>query len=253
MSDNDDPQERYVQVMLPRITRAMKLLSVVSGVVWLLEVLVSNTGIGGATSALGAFEWLALVPARVLHGEVWRVVTHPFLHDPQGAVAILFNVVTFWLLGSPLEHEWGTRRVVHLLGVSTLAGVALVMAAAFALAALGDRRVMDGVTISPSAASTALVVAWGVAHAEDSLSFFGLAQLRGKHLVWITAAFVVLGLVMQRSGGNVASLAGLGVGAVFHRWRAKPTRKRKTAHPVVSAPRLRVIKGDGDGSSNLPN
>ena len=39
---------------------------------------------------------------------VWQLVTYLFLHG--GIWHLLFNMLTLWMFGSPLERDWGTRR-----------------------------------------------------------------------------------------------------------------------------------------------
>ncbi len=39
---------------------------------------------------------------------VWQLVTYMFLHG--NILHILFNLLTLWFFGSPLERDWGTRR-----------------------------------------------------------------------------------------------------------------------------------------------
>src|SRR5579872_364108 len=34
------------------------------------------------------------------HGEVWRIITHAFLHDPGDVFHILFNMAFLWWFGS---------------------------------------------------------------------------------------------------------------------------------------------------------
>jgi membrane associated rhomboid family serine protease len=54
-----------------------------------------------------AFE-LAVDP--VLHGQVWRLLTYAFLHDPGGILHILFNMLFLWWFGSDVEDLYGPRE-----------------------------------------------------------------------------------------------------------------------------------------------
>lgn len=43
------------------------------------------------------------------HGEVWRLLTAAFLHDPNGIWHILFNMMFLWMVGRDMEAMYGSR------------------------------------------------------------------------------------------------------------------------------------------------
>jgi membrane associated rhomboid family serine protease len=55
--------------------------------------------------------WGSLVPSLVFtQGQIWRLATYIFLHDPQGPWHLVFNMLALWMFGSEIESIWGTRR-----------------------------------------------------------------------------------------------------------------------------------------------
>lgn len=239
-----DDHEPTVQMQLPRMTRAMKTLSAVLAAVWLMEVLLQDTGIGGLRGPLGPFEPLALVPAAVFQRlRVWQLVTYALVHDPANVVGLIFTVLGLWFLGAPLEREVGTRRVFVILGVSTLAG-----GLAATLAGLVTTALYMSVTLSPAAATTALLSAWCRRHADAPMSFFGLVTLTGRRLLALSVAITALEFVWQRSGTGVAALAGFATGWILGRRPSLPGAPRRRTD---SGPRFRVIQGGG--GRDLPN
>jgi membrane associated rhomboid family serine protease len=55
----------------------------------------------------------ALIPSAVFGGgQVWRLVTYLFLHDPSGPWHLLFNMLALWMFGTEIEQAWGGRRFV---------------------------------------------------------------------------------------------------------------------------------------------
>jgi len=46
----------------------------------------------------------------VLHGQVWRLLTYAFLHDPGAILHILFNMLFLWWFGSDVEDLYGPRE-----------------------------------------------------------------------------------------------------------------------------------------------
>jgi membrane associated rhomboid family serine protease len=61
-------------------------------------------------------------PIGVADGEVWRLVTGAFLHDPANPLHILFNMYILYWLGTMLEPVLGHVRFVALYFASLLAG-----------------------------------------------------------------------------------------------------------------------------------
>src|SRR5262249_24569946 len=86
-----------------------KWLIVINAVVFVLQLLTLQrtefgTGAGDFTAAL----WLD--PDRVLHGEVWRLLTHAFLHDYNSWMHIVINMAVLWWLGSQVEEIYGSKE-----------------------------------------------------------------------------------------------------------------------------------------------
>ena len=53
---------------------------------------------------------LALDTSQVLDGQVWRLLTYAFLHDPTSMWHILFNMLFLWWFGSDMEDLLGARE-----------------------------------------------------------------------------------------------------------------------------------------------
>jgi hypothetical protein len=51
-----------------------------------------------------------LIPARVLAGEWWRLLTFPFVPPSSSLIFIFFALYAFYLMGSALEGQWGAFR-----------------------------------------------------------------------------------------------------------------------------------------------
>jgi membrane associated rhomboid family serine protease len=88
---------------IPRVTRALLAtyvgLSILNAVLrlWLRLVDVSS--------------WLDFSAGDVLRGQVWRLVTYPWIDGSP--LAILFGCFAFVFFGGNLETQWGTRRYVQ--------------------------------------------------------------------------------------------------------------------------------------------
>ena len=87
----------------PPFTRAVKQLLIANGAIYLLILLLAAFTQGDVKN------WTAyhfgLVPALVIRGWLWQLVTYAFLHD--GLWHILFNMLALWMFGAQLEQDWG--------------------------------------------------------------------------------------------------------------------------------------------------
>jgi membrane associated rhomboid family serine protease len=75
------------------------------------------------THSLGWFtDALALDVPHVLHGQIWRLLTYAFLHDPGTIWHILFNMLFLWWFGSDVEDLYGPREFLTFYLGASLAG-----------------------------------------------------------------------------------------------------------------------------------
>ncbi|MCS7046034.1 MAG: rhomboid family intramembrane serine protease, partial [Gemmataceae bacterium] len=66
--------------------------------------------------------WLQLDPEAVLRGEVWRLLTYAFVHDPHQIFHILFNMLFLWWFGTDVEKLYGGKEFLGFYLVSALLG-----------------------------------------------------------------------------------------------------------------------------------
>jgi rhomboid family protein len=72
-------------------------------------------------------EWFQLETTKVLHGQVWRLLTHAFCHDRHAIWHLLFNMLFFWWFGPTLESMYGSREfLLFYLTAAVVAGLAYV-------------------------------------------------------------------------------------------------------------------------------
>ena len=81
------------------------------------------SGFGWVT---GTFE---LNVSEVVHGQVWRLLTYAFLHDPNDLMHILFNMLFLWWFGKDVESIYGRLEFLAIYLVAALAsGMAFMLA-----------------------------------------------------------------------------------------------------------------------------
>lgn len=67
--------------------------------------------------------WLELDPFKVIPGgQVWRLLTYAFLHDPDKIFHILFNMLFLWWFGTDVEMIYGPREFLTYYLVSAFLG-----------------------------------------------------------------------------------------------------------------------------------
>jgi membrane associated rhomboid family serine protease len=83
-------------------------------------------------SPFGFFaDWLIL-DGRVLHGEIWRLLTYAFLHSPFAPMHIIFNMLFLLWFGRDVEDLYGPREFLVFYLVSAVVGGLLYVLAPFA-------------------------------------------------------------------------------------------------------------------------
>jgi membrane associated rhomboid family serine protease len=165
---------------------------------------------------------LTLVPAAVLRGSIWQVVTYMFLH---GSLAhIFFNMLALWMFGTDLERRWGTKFFVrYYFATGVAAGVTTIL---FAMAPLAiTSRLYNAGTIGASGAIYGLLLAYGLTFPDRLLLLFMLFPVPAKYAVMIFGA-IELFLSASDTGGGIAHithLGGLAAGYVLlHSQRFRP-------------------------------
>jgi membrane associated rhomboid family serine protease len=134
-------------------TVAIEDMSSESESAWVLPATVCGFTLGILTvlailnSLLGLGRALALIPVLVLHGELWRLVTYPFV---VGLAEWVSAAVVFSLFGLELERIWGSRRFLMFLLSCTVGGaLALtVLSQGSWTAAFGPTATLGGILVS---------------------------------------------------------------------------------------------------------
>lgn len=193
--------------------------------------------------------WAALVPALLVRGQLWRLVSWAFVQgDP---LTLLFGGFMLYSLGQQLALVWSEGRLVlTFLGLAAGASVITVLVALAWPAAdaphLGMWPVVNG-----------LVLCWAMLYPDRQVSIWGVLPLTGKTL----ALLVVFGTILYGlAGGGIVGLgayvphfSALALGFVLMRGGGLPTRRWKLQAREWMAERefrkrsrhLKVVRKDG--------
>ena len=230
------------------------------GLVLCVTVALSLAVAFGDRHAGGLFELLSLVPADVWHGQVWRLLSWPFIEpSPFG---LIFACLFLYWFGRDLAAEWGDRQWLTVFG-----GVAAVAAVGTCLVARVDPPVMDHAYLGGWGLASAMVVAWGLWFPHRVVRIYFIIPITGYWLAWLTVAITVVFAIYSGWEGYLPELFAEGSILAWlyrrllvakwaqarrdldqQRQRAERTRRRAKA---VSHLRL-IEAGDDDGDAPLP-
>ena len=102
----------YLDALIPS-GLVCKWLIGINVIVYIMQLMTTGDRtallLGGGESG-PVTSWLLLDTDRVLHGELWRLLTYAFVHSEGSVYHILFNMLFLWWFGSDLESMYGPRE-----------------------------------------------------------------------------------------------------------------------------------------------
>lgn len=193
----------------PRTTPIVKILLLVMGVIFGVQVLLQAGSVGLANWVLEFFG-LSFSKA-VMNFHVWQFFTYLFLHGTL--FHVLFNLFALWMFGCEVETALGRQRFLQLFIQSGIfAGVAYVVWGAF------------GQQFSPavgaSGAIMAILVVFTILAPNRSVLLFFMIPMKMKHLMWLIIGLDMYSFVLNSDNGiaNTAHLGGALYGWLWFRY-----------------------------------
>ena len=144
---------------------------------------------------------LALDPAKIVKGEVWRLVTYIFLPSTFSPLWIVFALLFLWYVGDRLEAAWGAFRVT-LYFVVGMIGTTI---AAF----------FFGANFSSAMLISALFFAMARFYPDEVIYVFFVLPMKIKWVAWVMAAFVFIGFIAGSMSYRMATIAALSNYIIF--------------------------------------
>src|SRR5437660_3954067 len=154
----------------------------------------------GFTALVWALMWLNpnfrfaldLDPARIRHGEVWRLITYIFL--PQTlSLWIILALWFLWFIGEGLERAWGPFR----LTLYFLVGMIGTTVGAFFFGA----RFSNGMLIA------SLFFAFARFYPDEVIYVLFILPVKIKWLAWVSAALLLFGFFVNSNSYRMALVA----------------------------------------------
>jgi membrane associated rhomboid family serine protease len=136
---------------------------------------------------------LALIPEKIMQGEVWRLVTYIFIPQTRSWFWVFFLLLFMWFLASALEEHWGALK----LNVFYLVGMLGCTAAAF----------FFGGTSSNTFLNLSLFFAFATIAPNYEIFLFLLIRVKVKYLAWVLAGIFGLQFALFPLAAKMAMVA----------------------------------------------
>lgn len=181
-------ERRFGRFAIPNLTTAL--------VVGQAALYVANLAPHGI-----ALDRVQLIPARVLQGEWWRVLTFLFAPPNERPLFVVFYFILIHLFGSTLEQHWGAFRFNLFILVGWLANVAAAfLAYAVVGAAIPDgmgplKETLQGLYAPNGFLFFSLFLAFARLYPDFILNLFFVLPIRIKWLAliaWVGYAYLLL-------------------------------------------------------------
>lgn len=121
---------------------------------------------------------LMLMPSLVLKGEIWRLITYIFIPPAASPIWIIFILYFYYMIGSSLEHEWGSFRF----NIYYVIGMICTTAAAF----------ITGGSTTATYLNTSLFLAFAYIYPNYQILLFFVLPVKVKYLAWLDWIFIII-------------------------------------------------------------
>jgi membrane associated rhomboid family serine protease len=185
------------------------MLLIVNAAVFLVQLAANQAPAGQQIQ----YDYFYLSLDGLKHGYIWQLLTFQFMHG--GWTHIIFNSLTIFFFGRPVETALGRNRFLGLYFVSGVIGGVVQMLLALVVPAF------DLPVVGASAGAAGLVAAFAVINWTEPFTlifYFVPITMRGKTLLWGAIGVAILGLVNVKSNvANAAHLGGILAGFIYAR------------------------------------
>ena len=258
------------QFVLPKPGRALKGVMLGLFGIWLAFAL----GMNWANVPPETFYLFAGNTQLILEGQVWRIFTAPLLHVPSvGGIA--FVLIGLYFLTPTLEEQWGGKRLLRFLALSSIFAYAFQAVLELALGASLAAKLVGEHWLSAIPAIEAVAIAWALTFRGQTVRLFFILPVTSRGLILFVVGMSVLYVItlekpmcglLSPFGGMIAGyIFGGGTPSPARRWwlslrlarlEREAKRDRSSRKRRVQGSGLRVISGgqsDDDDDKRGPD
>ncbi len=145
--------------------------------------------------------YFALDPSKILHGQVWRILTFLMQSPNTSLIFFIFTLYLYYMIGTNLEQQWGSFRfnLYYLTGV-----LGTVLGSIIAYLVTGKIYYMDSYYIN-----MALFLAFAVLYPNLQFYLFFVIPVKVKWLAWLDGAFFAYTIITGTIGTKIAAVLAL--------------------------------------------
>lgn len=229
----------------PPLSKVNKILIITMIALFLLQ------SIGQALGAFSLVQLFGLIPGATFPLRLYTLLTYPWVET--SLMAVLFNGLALWFLGSEMERQWGSRVYLKFLFASTLLTAVLYLMIAGLV--LRGTWLGGGVLVGTAGFTYALCTAYAVLYPEREFLMMFAFPVKAK---WFCLIMAGVELYLGLFSGNPASwghIFSMGVAFLIIRYQSSPLvawwlKEGSSGSPVTrKKPKdthLRLVKPDDD-------
>ncbi len=229
----------------PPLSKVNKILIITMVSLFLLQ------SIGQALGAFSLVQIFGLIPGATFPLRLYTLFTYPWVET--SLMAVLFNGLALWFLGSEMERQWGSRVYLKFLFASTMLAAVLYLFVAGLL--LRGTWLGGGVLVGTAGFTYALCTAYAVLYPEREFLMMFAFPVKAK---WFCLIMAGVELYLGLFSGNPASwghIFSMGVAFLIIRYQSFPVIAWWLKESSSNAPatrkkpkdnHLRLVKSDDD-------
>ncbi|HAM51339.1 MAG TPA: hypothetical protein DCP92_11860 [Nitrospiraceae bacterium] len=135
---------------------------------------------------------LSLDPYLIMKGEVWRFITYIFIPPASSILWIFFILYFYYIVGTGLEHEWGSFRF----NIYYFTGVIATSIAAFII----------GQGATALYLNLSLFLAFAYIYPDYEILLFFIIPVKVKYLAWLNWIFIAFTVLTAPFSSKITAL-----------------------------------------------
>lgn len=230
------------QIQAPQLSKINKLIIIVSVAFFILSSILEKT-----TNA-SLLSYMSLSARGLFNGHVYQLITFPFIE--KSFMAILFNGLIIWFVGSDLEVLWGRKLYIQFLltcSISTALIYVLITAGI-----MGDVLSMSFPLFGLNSICYGLLGAYAIIYADRQFSFMMLFPMKAMWFCALLGGIQLYSAIFSTYSKSAwAHLAGLVFGISFLRIKSYLVAKKRQDLDInkkkkINKSHLHIVKDDDD-------
>jgi len=216
--------ESPLQGSLPRPGKVLRAVLIAIAAIWL----VFAVGLNWAGAPESLFTLLCGNTERILHGEVWRIFTAPWMHMPVGTLShVLSALIGLYFLAPSLEERWGSARFGRFLFLAALLSYGMQMAAELILPQSFEVAPAGGYWFGATPVIEAVAIAWALSFRGQVVRLFFVLPVSSTGLIVFVVGASVMSVIIKAQGpsGLIAPFGGMLAGWLFGSGSPSPLKK----------------------------